>query len=431
MGRFLLVLILIYILGSCEKDPQIKDLREIIQPEKDSILNLVFNDPNKYELQILYTQIDRQPDGSIKFNTFPYNVDTLKYFYPASTVKMPVAFLALEKLNELQQQGIAVRAHSPLEIDSIRAPQKPVYIDSTGENGKATIAHYIHKLFTVSDNDAYNRLYEFVGQQAINEKLQKKGIFTNARILHRVGVGGFSSEENRHTNPFRFFDGDEVIYEQPGAIAPQMQYPPLKETFKGNSFINSNGAIVTEPFDFSEKSFISLPDLERSLRAIIFPETMGEATFNLTPEDYELLYKSMSIYPGESPGPIYEEPEYYDSYVKFLLFGDQKASIPDHIRIFNKVGLAYGYLTDCAYIVDFKNKIDFFLTATLLVNENGTFNDGIYEYDEVGIPFLAALGREIYQYELERKRTITPNLQKFIISYDTSSKYKQQHSAIQ
>ena len=31
---------------------------------------------------------------------FEYNIDTNKYFYPASTVKLPIALFALEKLNE-------------------------------------------------------------------------------------------------------------------------------------------------------------------------------------------------------------------------------------------------------------------------------------------------------------------------------------------
>jgi hypothetical protein len=43
------------------------------------------------------------------------------------------------------------------------------------------------------------------------------------------------------------------------------------------------------------------------------------------------------------------------------------------------------------------------LTATILVNKDGIFNDDAYEYDEVGIPFLAALGRAIYTLELDRK----------------------------
>ena len=78
--------------------------------------------------------------------------------------------------------------------------------------------------------------------------------------------------------------------------------------------------------------------------------------------------------------------------------------MPDHVSIYNKVGYAYGTLTDCAYIHDEKNKVEFMVTATILVNKDGIFNDNVYEYDEVGIPFLAQLGRELYHYELNRKR---------------------------
>ena len=91
--------------------------------------------------------------------------------------------------------------------------------------------------------------------------------------------------------------------------------------------------------------------------------------------------------------------------------------MPGSVRIFNKVGLAYGYVTDNAYIVDFERGVEFLLTAVVLVNENGIFNDGIYEYDEVGLPFLAELGRVIYAYELERQRAHQPDLSKWRISY--------------
>ncbi|NNF19140.1 MAG: hypothetical protein HKN61_05140, partial [Flavobacteriaceae bacterium] len=47
--------------------------------------------------------------------------------------------------------------------------------------------------------------------------------------------------------------------------------------------------------------------------------------------------------------------------------------------------------------------IEFLLTATILVNENGIFNDDQYEYEEIGIPFLAALGRGIYEFEQQQK----------------------------
>jgi hypothetical protein len=70
--------------------------------------------------------------------------------------------------------------------------------------------------------------------------------------------------------------------------------------------------------------------------------------------------------------------------------------IPE-IRIYNKVGYAYGTLTDVAYIRDENNNIEFFLTATILVNENMIFNDDIYEFEQIGIPFLGALGRAVLE----------------------------------
>ena len=84
------------------------------------------------------------------------------------------------------------------------------------------------------------------------------------------------------------------------------------------------------------------------------------------------------------------------------MFGDNTEPMPEHIKIYNKVGYAYGTLTDCAYIQDTKNHLEFMLTATILVNDNHIFNDNTYEYEEIGIPFLAQLGRELYEIELRR-----------------------------
>ena len=51
-------------------------------------------------------------------------------------------------------------------------------------------------------------------------------------------------------------------------------------------------------------------------------------------------------------------------------------------------------------IRDELNEVEFMVSATILVNQDGIFNDDAYEYDEVGIPFLAALGRALYEFEL-------------------------------
>ncbi len=155
-----------------------------------------------YEVQILYTQIDRDKNNKPSFRSYSYRVNSKEYFYPASTVKFPAAVLALEKLNRLGMQN--VNKFTSLRIDSAASRQTRVTHDSSAENNRPSIAHYVKKVFLVSDNDAFNRLYEFLGQRELNEGLWKKG-FKDVRLVHRLAIAR-SAEQNRATNPFTFFE---------------------------------------------------------------------------------------------------------------------------------------------------------------------------------------------------------------------------------
>jgi hypothetical protein len=95
------------------------------------------------------------------------------------------------------------------------------------------------------------------------------------------------------------------------------------------------------------------------------------------------------------------------------MFKADQGKIPPYIRVFNKTGWAFGFLTDAAYIVDFKNNVEFMLTGTVYVNRDGILNDDRYEYETEGYPFFKEIGNIIYQYELERKRAYAPDLEKF------------------
>ncbi len=85
------------------------------------------------------------------------------------------------------------------------------------------------------------------------------------------------------------------------------------------------------------------------------------------------------------------------------IYGDITSSIDKKIRVYNKLGQAYGTLTDISYIKSYEEDVEFFLSATIYVNENEIMNDDIYEYDKKGIPFLAEFSRQIYQFEKLRK----------------------------
>ncbi|MDP3580738.1 MAG: serine hydrolase, partial [Ignavibacteria bacterium] len=319
----------------------------------------------------------------------------------------------LEKLNNLKIKGLD--KYTPLRIDSIRVPQTKVTADTSSESGLPTIANYIKKIFLVSDNDAFCRLYEFVGQRELNEGLHKKG-YKNVKITNRY-TGGFNSESNRYTNPFTFYYGDKIIYSQPVQYNSNDYSFNLNGLIKGIGYWDSKDSLINAPYDFSAKNFVSLEDLTEILKTVLFPETRKAKTrFNLTNDDYRFLYKYMSMLPKESKHPGYDTT-HYDSYVKYFLFGDSKKPMPENFRIFNKVGMAYGYLTDIAYIVDFENKVEFMLSATIHVNKDQIYNDGIYEYSKIGLPFLTNLGKVIYDFEKSRTKKYLPNLSKFKIDY--------------
>jgi hypothetical protein len=77
--------------------------------------------------------------------------------------------------------------------------------------------------------------------------------------------------------------------------------------------------------------------------------------------------------------------------------------IPERFKIYNKVGQAYGFLTDCMYFKDEVNDVEFLLSASIYVNKNETLNDGKYEYETTGFPFLQNLFAAIYNEEVGRR----------------------------
>jgi hypothetical protein len=66
----------------------------------------VLRHPDFYKIQIIYTQIDRDQRNLPVFKNYYFQADSSGYFYPASTVKLPVALLSLQKINELRLPGL-------------------------------------------------------------------------------------------------------------------------------------------------------------------------------------------------------------------------------------------------------------------------------------------------------------------------------------
>ena len=397
------------IVNSQEQSP----IETILKTIQDSTAKSVLANPSIFRYQIIYTQINRDKNGVPHFTNYTLNADTNSYFNPASMVKMPLAFLSLEKLNELNKLG--VNRNTTIQFDSNYQRQVAMYKDASAPNEKPTIAHLIKRAFLISENDPYNRMYQFMGQGEINKKLHQKG-FSSVRITRQFM--GYTEDQNRHTNGIRFIDekGNSVYTQAPKYNTDSFQFGP--QVLIGNAHWNSNDEVINAPFDFTKHNNISLEDMRKMLQAIVFPLSVEKQNrFHISEEDRLFLLQYLSQYPSETNYPKYDTEHFYDSYVKFF-FQDSTHSMPNHIRVFNKVGWAYGFLTDVSYVLDTKNNIDYMLSATVYVNSDGVVNDSKYDEATVGFPFLKQIGTAFYNYELHRKRNHQPSLKNQVTQYE-------------
>ena len=354
---------------------------ELIIKKREPQLKPIYKNKENHNLQILYTKVVRDSLGMPSFIEYDYKIDSNQYFYPASTMKLPIVALTLQKINELRNTGINITVES-----------KILLLSADQITTETTFKDLISKVFLVSDNSASNILINFLGYNYFNQQMKEKGL--NTIVL------------NHKFNPDPYVKTDWKIYTLDRDLISKdetqeiIEHNNLDNLLQGK-FQILNGEKVATPFNFKTKNKASLRDLDGVMKRIIYPDLFQEQDrINLSDQDYNFLRYWMSRFTFEDIGIEYQkDSQYFDSYNKFFIYGDSTNTIDRKIRIYNKVGVAYGALTDISYIRDYQKKIEFFLSATIYVNQNQIVNDNIYEYDDVGIPFLAELARQVYKLE--------------------------------
>ncbi len=397
--RWSILLILGFLLGLTARTQHLYSgadsslLREILSDSP--FLSEVAGHADEFRLQILYTRIVHHNDTSTSLVTHTFRYRPGEYFNPASTVKLPLALFTLEKLNSLNKKGIT--KDTRLKIGAGHSCQEAVTIDPTARDSVPTLDSYMKKALIVSNNDAYNRLYEFLGQQTINQRFRELG-YRDARVLIRFNR--CNTEENRYTNSFTFFsNAGKKLHYQPPSFNATTYRPPLKNMKVGDACMEG-GKLLHHPKDFSEKNCLPLDVTHDLLQKIMYPENFN-TKLRLTKQDRQYLKEVLACLPSQSDlASIRSDSTYYEAMTNYLYYGSDTAAIirPD-LKIMNIVGQAYGFLVDAAYFHDACNRVEFFLSCVIYVNKDGIVGDGVYELDQVGLPFLRELGKVIYEYE--------------------------------
>jgi hypothetical protein len=313
-----------------------------------------------------------------------WQLTPMRWFSTASVAKLPMALLACEKIAEL---GLGLDAQ-------IGFTQPPIGGEWPAHEPEfEALSRTLNRIFTVSENPPFNRLYDFLGVDAISGRLAALG-YPSARLISRMSAPVL---DNARTRAGQVKNGNgSVVFEFPQRLGT-LRVSDLTEVRTGRGFLSDDGVLIEGPHDFSKANFVALADSQQMLKALIDPDSVPVAQRWAIPEPMrQQLLAIMARMPRESSDPVYDTAEYYDGYARFFMIGDSKAEKPQSLHLLGKSGEAYGFLTDVSFITEDGSDCELLLAANIYVNADGIFNDDVYEYERLGYPFLAALGRAVW-----------------------------------
>ena len=382
MKRILLLAVCSSLL-SCNSNP----IELVIK--SDPFLKEIIKDKEDYEIQVMLTKVNHN-NTKIDFQNYQYQHDENQYFYPASTIKLPIVVLTLKKINELRSKGSDITLKSKIILNNVDN-----YSNFKLQDSITSFQNLIADIFLVSDNSASNILIDFIGYNYFNDEMQNAG-FDRTYLNHKFNPDPYVN------STWQISDLDNNMI---SSINDNQKI--IKADDKTNGLDKGerryfNGEILDESLNFSEKNRFSITDMHNLIKYIFYPEIFDKAnTFNLNVEDYDFIRYWMSRFTYEDIGEKFiGDEKFFETYNKFFIHGDEQSVSNEQIRVYNKIGQAYGTSIDNGLIKNYQNNVEFILTSTIYTNKNKVINDNLYEYDDIAEPFLAKLSRAIYK-ELE------------------------------
>jgi len=371
---------------------------------KDSLVDYVLLNKEKFRLQFVVTDIQRDTLGLPSFTTFDFSTDS--YFYPASLVKLPTAIATLEIMDSLL---IPLDAYIKMQSD-VECGNNDFAQATQNRNIQLGLA--MENLISISDNKNYSLFFHFVGPKELNNKLKRKGL---SKTHIYSSFSGCPKGVEIKTNSFSIFNSLGVLlYKKPVTFLESTSYIN-NLTYSSNKLIGrqqiKDGKIINKAYDFNYNLDYSLNDIHKALFKLVFPKHFeSEQSFSISEKSRLFILNLLAKYPREMQDKSYHNLKLYpDNFYKYSIIGNNNSlASSGQYRIFSKIGISYGFVTETAYIVDFKKKKDYIFSISMYVNQDEIINDGVYEYEKIARPFIANLSRIIQDNLSHSSNKITP-----------------------
>ncbi|XOV67932.1 MAG: serine hydrolase [Fluviicola sp.] len=378
------------LLFSCSHSQSETDTH-VAEKQRNSILDSLEIDMEvarnpKYRFQFVATSI--QNGTAIK--SVAYGTD--KYYYPASLVKVPAALVLLEVLNERNIPLDAIPV-----FDTINACGSTKFVEISKEH-QVSFRQMLTELIVASDNHFYNAIYHFITPKELNERLRRKGL--QGVKVYRAFTGCNRTDQLR-TYPYKVFERsspEKLIYVQNASVLDsavlESQYSFSQNRLFGSKHENSAGEIVEGPYDLNYHIEIPLEQMHTMMRFIFYPSHFPEEKkWNIRESDLTYLKEMLGTFPSEIPTSYRSLKHLKDREYKYVLRLQEGKT-----RTFGKLGLSYGFASECVYVPSEGIGNGVLLSYSVYVNSNDIVNDGEYDYETVARPFAEELFSKILKW---------------------------------
>jgi hypothetical protein len=343
--------------------------------------------PEKYRFQVLYGAINEGAKPTLERHG--YRADA-EYFFPASSMKVPIVLAAYERIGAVRAAG-----KPSLTRD---ATMRIFPVGKTTEPYVTTLAHETWRALIVSDNSSANRLLGLVGHREAHETLWKLGL-PSVRIHTGFATGG--DIDPAEVSPRIAFSGDGDVTGEIPARQSDLALPATLATGLdiGQASI-VDGRRVPGPLSFADKNAIRLRELQDALVRIMRPDLLAANAHAgvACPDDMAYVRQALGTLPSASGLAGFDRNVVADYQLSPFLRGIERVRARGHFELYAKVGQAFGFLIANAYVVDKDTGRAFFLIASVYANPDETMNDDLYAYTEISFPVLADVGEAFSRY---------------------------------
>jgi len=346
---------------------------------KESIVDKVLANPEKYHLQINFTAV-QEDLGKVTMNNYSLYKD--KYFYhPASLIKFPLALISLEILTTYQENA-SVNLQTPIQSKTCACDYgTDNYVNRLKQPNLDVL---FKEMLIMSNNEAYNFFYDFVGTTIFNKRMKYLNL-SNIILRNRFysGCGGTASKMHGGITFIKdSLDNSYTINCESDTLQSALQ----------TIYLNAAGS--------QSYNLVSLHSLHQLMIRLFYPTAFNEELkLNMSEKNLNYFKKTISSYPNSIP----EYQGYPNHYHKYLIPPHLINNKDSNIKIYSKNGNAGGYISDVMFFTDEKNNIKYFLSVSMYNARTKYYYRRRARYTSPGIDFFRQLSKILYNYEKEKK----------------------------